>query len=244
MSYFNKKKEKNMRKLIISSLYLMVLSCSTDNTELLLPDKVSPDIYKVLFQNENVKVLEATFEPGESDNIHDHYPMTAYVQTGGKIEITLPNGTSKERTIPSGIAIHNSSKDRHQVKNIGETQIKIYLVERMATHEPYRLDLDLPELVSPNIYKVLLDNEEVKVLEVIFEPGEGDLMHEHGVITYFALNGGKMKNTLFDGTENEMKIPDNFAGHGNKVVKHKMKNIDDSLVKLILVEHKNLRLEG
>ena len=151
--------------------------------------------------------------------------MTAYVHSGGKIEITLPDGTLSERTIPSGIAIHNPIKDRHRVKNIGDTQIKIYLVERMVTHEPYRLDLELPEIVSPNVYKVLLDNEEVKVLEVIFEPGEGDLMHEHGVITYFALNGGKMKNTLFDGTESEMKIPDNFAGHGSKVVKHKMKNI-------------------
>ena len=233
-----------MLKLIISLLYFVFLSCATDSDGLLLPNKVSPDIYKVLFQNESVKVLEVTFEPGESDNMHDHYPMTAYVQTGGKIEITLPEGTSSERTIPSGIAIHNSSKDRHQIKNVGDTQIKIYLVERLVTHETYRLDLELPELVSPDVYKVLLDNEEVKVLEVIFEPGEGDLMHEHGVITYFALNGGNMKNTLFDGTENEMKIPDNFAGHGNKVVKHKMQNIDDSSVKLILVEHKNLKLEG
>ena len=233
-----------MKKLIILSFYFMLISCATDSSGLLLPDKVSPDIYKVLFQNESVKVLEVIFEPGESDNMHDHYPMTAYVQTGGKIEITLPDGTLSERTIPSGIAIHNPLKDRHQVKNIGDTQIRIYLVERMVTHEPYRLDLELPELVSPNIYKVLLDNEEVKVLEVLFESGEGDLMHEHGVITYFALNGGKMKNTLFDGTENEMTIPDNFAGHGNKLVKHKMQNIDDSSVKLILVEHKNLKLEG
>ena len=233
-----------MKKIIILLLYSIFLSCATDSDGLLLPDKVSPDIYKVLFQNESVKVLEATFEPGESDRMHDHYPMTAYVQSGGKIEITLPDGTLNERTIPSGIAIHNPLKDRHQVKNIGNTQIKIYLVERMVTNETYRLDLELPEIVSPNVYKVLLDNEEVKVLEVLFEPGEGDLMHEHGVITYFALNGGKMKNTLFDGTENEMTIPDNFAGHGNKLVKHKMKNIDDSSVKLILVEHKNLKLEG
>ena len=100
--------------------------------------------------------------------------------------------------------------------------------------------LILPEEVSPDVYKVLLENEDVKVLEVTFAPGQGDNMHEHGVITYYGIKGGKLQNTLSDGTVKEMDVPDGFVGHGNKIVKHQMKNVGDDTVKVIIVEHKKL----
>ena len=101
--------------------------------------------------------------------------------------------------------------------------------------------LILPEEVSPDVYKVILDNDDVKVLEVTFAPGQGDNMHEHGVITYNVVKGGKLQSTLPDGTVNEMNIPEGFIGHGNTLVKHQMKNIGDDTVKVIMVEHKNLK---
>lgn len=101
--------------------------------------------------------------------------------------------------------------------------------------------LILPEEVSPDVYKVILDNEDVKVLEVTFAPGQGDNMHEHGVITYNVVKGGKLQSTLPDGTVNEMNIPEGFIGHGNTLVKHQMKNIGEDTVKVIMVEHKNLK---
>ena len=230
-----------MKNLISIFILLLLVSCSEDPNNLIFPEKVSPDIYKVLFENESVKVLKATFKPGASDKMHDHLPMTAYVKIGGKLSVTLSDGTINERNIPSGATLHNSKMDRHQVKNIGDTSVEVYLVERKETHESYRLDHILPEVVSPDIYKVLLENEEVKVLEVTFNPGQGDLMHEHGVITFFSLTGGEVKNTLADGKETKMTIPNEFAGHGNKLVKHQMQNLGDTVVKLILVEHKNLK---
>ena len=100
----------------------------------------------------------------------------------------------------------------------------------------------LPEEVSPDIYKVLLDNEDVKVVMVTFPPEKGDNMHEHGVTTYYALNGGKLKNTLADGTVSEMDIVEGFVGHGKKLVKHQMMNVGSDTVKVLLVEHKKLEL--
>ena len=94
------------------------------------PEKVSPDIYKVLLDNEHVKVLEVTFAPGQSDGMHEHYAMTAYVIEGGKAQITLPDGTVSERDIPSGATMHNPTITKHQVKNIGNNTMKILLVEQ------------------------------------------------------------------------------------------------------------------
>ena len=118
-----------MLKLIISSILFLLISCSDPKPKTLAPDMVSPDVYKVLLENEDVKVLEAVFAPGQSDNMHDHNPMTAYVLEGGKAQITLPDGTVNEREIPSGASVYANKGQRHKVKNIGENPMKIILVE-------------------------------------------------------------------------------------------------------------------
>ena len=231
-----------MTRLIISTLLLLIVSCSGSKEKLLLPEEVSPDVYKVLLDNEDVKVLEVTFEPGQSDNMHDHYPVTFYLLQGGKAQVTLPDGTVNEGEFPTGFTGHNTEKVRHQVKNIGENTIKILLVERKKSHptSESKEKLILPEEVSPDVYQVVLENDDVKVLNVTFAPGQGDNVHEHGVITYYGIKGGKLKNTLADGTVKEMEVPDGFVGHGNNIVKHQMENVGDDTVKVIIVEHKKL----
>ena len=101
--------------------------------------------------------------------------------------------------------------------------------------------LILPEEVSPDVYKVILDNDDVKVIEATFAPGQGDNMHEHGVITYYGINGGKLQGMLPDGTVNEMNVPAGFVGHGTNIVKHQMKNVGDDTIKVIIVDHKKLK---
>jgi quercetin dioxygenase-like cupin family protein len=231
-----------MIRLIIFTLFLLIVSCSGSKEKLLLPEEVSPDVYKVLLDNEDVKVLEVTFEPGQSDNMHDHYPVTFYLLQGGKAQVTLPDGTVNEGEFPTGFTGHNTEKVRHQVKNIGETTIKILLVERKKSHptSESKEKLILPEEVSPDVYQVILENDDVKVLNVTFAPGQGDNIHEHGVITYYGIKGGKLQNTLADGSVKEMEVPDGFVGHGNNIVKHQMENVGDDTVKVIIVEHKKL----
>ena len=231
-----------MTRFIIPSLLFLIISCSSD--KVLLPEEVSPDVYKVLLDNEDVKVLEVTFEPGQSDNMHDHYPVTFYLLQGGKAQVTMPDGTVNEREIPSGFTGHQLEKVRHQVKNIGDSTIKLILVERKREQSTNYSEekLILPEEVSPDRYEVLLENEDIKAVMVTFPPGQGDNMHEHGVTTYYAVKGGKMQNNLADGTVNEMDITDGFVGHGKKLVKHQMMNVGNDTVKVLLIEHKKLEL--
>lgn len=63
-----------------------------------------------------------------------------------------------------------------------------------------------PEKVSPNVYTVLFENDEVKVLKVMFELGEIDVMYRCGVIIFYAVSGGKLARTSEDFTINEMDI--------------------------------------
>ena len=232
-----------MKKLFISTVLLFFIACSSSDISL-LPEKVSPDVYKVLLENDDIKILEVTFAPGQSDNMHEHYPATVYIVEGGKAQVTLPDGTVNEINPPSDFILHNPEKAKHQVKNIGDNTMKIILFERKNTRTvtDTKEELILPEEVSPDVYKVLLDNDEVKVTEVTFKPGQGDEMHQHGVMSIYGITGGKLQNTSPDGTVREMEVADGFVGHRNTVTTHQMKNIGDTTVKVILVEHKKLGL--
>ena len=232
-----------MKKLFISTVLIFFIACSSSDISL-LPEKVSPDVYKVLLENDDIKILEVTFAPGQSDNMHEHYPATVYIVEGGKAQVTLPDGTVNEINPPSDFILHNPEKAKHQVKNIGDNTMKIILFERKNTRAvtDTKEELILPEEVSPDVYKVLLDNDEVKVTEVTFKPGQGDEMHQHGVMSIYGITGGKLQNTSPDGTVREMEVADGFVGHRNTVTTHQMKNIGDTTVKVILVEHKKLGL--
>ena len=231
-----------MKNIFISAIILLIISCSSSKEKFLHPEVVSPDIYEVLLDNEDVKVMRVTFEAGQGDLTHDHNPMTFHVLKGGKARMTMPDGTVNERDIPTGFTGHNPEGQRHQVTNIGEDQIKILLIERKKSEisDQESQELILPEEVSPEVYKVLLENDDVKVLEVTFAPGQSDVMHEHGVLTYYGIKGGKLQNTLPDGTIREMDAPDGFVGHGEQIVKHQMKNVGSDTARFILVEHKKI----
>ena len=103
------------------------------------------------------------------------------------------------------------------------------------------LNAQLPEEVSPEVYKVLLDNEDVKVLEVTFQPGQSDELHRHNVMTFYAIQGGKMQVTFPDGTVKENEIPTGRTGHRKTITTHQVKNIGENTVKVIVVDHKRIK---
>ncbi len=113
-------------------LVLIVCFCSLGFAQ--NPAKVSPEIYKVLVDNDDVTVMEITFKPGQSDNKHSHLVHTVYVIQGGKIKLTMPDGTAKEMDIPSGASLHLGPVT-HQATNDGDTELKILLVEHKKLKE-------------------------------------------------------------------------------------------------------------
>ena len=52
---------------------------------------------------------------------------------------------------------------------------------------------------SPQLYKVLLDNNQVRVLEFRLKPGEKEPMYSHPAGIVYALGGATLKFTYADG---------------------------------------------
>ena len=59
-----------------------------------------------------------------------------------------------------------------------------------------------PAKVDPQHYKVLLDNEYVRIIDVRQQPGDKSPMHSHPHHAVYALEGSTLKSTSSDGNRN------------------------------------------
>lgn len=90
---------------------------------------VSPDRFKVLLENEHVRVIEYALLPGERDQWHTHPPKVSYVVTGGTLRITTEDGQSFLTEEKAGSATWMDALGRHYAQNVGNTPVRIVLVE-------------------------------------------------------------------------------------------------------------------
>ncbi len=90
---------------------------------------------------------------------------------------------------------------------------------------------------SPDHYTVLLENEHVRMLEMIVPPGEGDIRHSHPDETVYFITGGKARITMEDGEQVEMELPDG-ANMWHEAWTHQVTNIGDTEIRAIIVESK------
>ncbi|WP_276390712.1 hypothetical protein [Eudoraea chungangensis] len=67
------------------------------------------EFYTILYQNDNVRIIEHVLEPGEIEPMHNHPPMYVYVMEGAKILRHGPDGSRKEQqpTIAQKIELTN-----------------------------------------------------------------------------------------------------------------------------------------
>jgi hypothetical protein len=92
--------------------------------------EASPDIYKVLAENELMRVLLATWKPGDRDQWHSHPPSSVYYVTDCQVRAFFPDGSQKDlmRIKDTGRARNRPVKS-HSVQNIGTSECKIQLTE-------------------------------------------------------------------------------------------------------------------
>ena len=95
-----------------------------------------------------------------------------------------------------------------------------------------------PELISPEIYKVVGDYEDYLVMIATFNPGQSDKMHYHGSLIYYVMNGGTVEVTLKDGTINQASLETGSMKKQEAGTEHMVKNISDGIIKVLVIEEK------
>jgi quercetin dioxygenase-like cupin family protein len=92
----------------------------------------SPDRFTLLLENEHVRLVEYVLLPGERDRWHTHPPKASYVVSGGTLRITTEDGRSFVSHEKTGGATWMGALGPHIAQNVGETTVRIVLVEVKA----------------------------------------------------------------------------------------------------------------
>ncbi len=127
-----------MTKLIsLIAIYFLIGSCNqnsksikNETTKLNIDGlKSSPSNFKLLLENQYVRVLEYTLKPGEKDTPHTHPAKSSYIVSGGEIKVYLENGETLLFDEKAGTADWGEYVGKHSVENIGNTTVIIVLTE-------------------------------------------------------------------------------------------------------------------
>ena len=92
------------------------------------PAKQSPQYYKVLLENAQVRVLEYRLKPGEKEPMHTHVAGGLYIFGDAKMRTTYPDGRTEESAGGAGEA-HWRSPVTHALENIGTTEAHALAVD-------------------------------------------------------------------------------------------------------------------
>ncbi len=90
-----------------------------------------PDVYKVIFEDANFRVIEAVRKQGVHDKTHGH-PAVAVVYnvTDCKTKVYTPDGKTAERDAKAGTVTAVPVIASHSAENISDTDCKQIFVER------------------------------------------------------------------------------------------------------------------
>lgn len=110
-------------QMIVYSLMLMATTALAQD-----PLEVAPDMYKLLLENDRVRVMEVSFKPGEKIDTHSHPDHVAYIASGGTLSITEQGKEPQDIVATDGQVLWLDAQT-HSAVNVGQTDIKIVVVE-------------------------------------------------------------------------------------------------------------------
>ena len=174
------------------------------------PVVVSPEHYRVLMENEFVRVLDVRLAPGEQDKMHSHPSSAYFVMSGEKMTYHLPR-SEKDGQLARGSVTLQGAIEVHSVENSGTVPIHLILFENKAAHADEVKGED-PVKVSSTMFRLVDQNERIRVMDVTIGPGERTETHAHQASAYYSLAAGAVVLHAADGTTTNVALRPSGAG--------------------------------
>lgn len=111
------------------------------------PVPIYPDNYKVLLENDRVRVLDFQLKKGAKEDFHAHPAAVTYVLTGFKIRFTFPDGSTRIREAKAGDLFYGDALT-HASENIGDTDAHGLLIEMKSAGKSTPTEADLLTAVT------------------------------------------------------------------------------------------------
>ena len=117
-----------MKNVYLSVLAVATLLGSAGTMRAQDPVEVDPTHYKVVFENDQVRVLRIHYALGEKSIMHSHPDAVAVFLEDLTSKMTHPDGKSEEMSAKKGDAVFTPA-GTHQPENIGKGPVDLVLVE-------------------------------------------------------------------------------------------------------------------
>jgi quercetin dioxygenase-like cupin family protein len=178
--------------MVVAILCMPLLAAAQD------PLTVDPGHYKVLLENDHVRVLKIKYGAHEKSVLHEHPDAVAVFLTDSDAKFTSPDGTSTPASRKAG-EVQFAPSGKHLPENVGDKPFEVVLVELKGKQAPAAaVSLDAVK-VDPEHHEVVLENERVRVLRIKFAAHDKTKEHEHPESVAIFLTGGESKVTTADG---------------------------------------------
>ena len=92
------------------------------------PVKLSPNIYRVILNNNQVRVLDVRLKPGQKTPMHAHPNYIIYALNGGKARFWNEKGQASTMTMREGQCVWRED-ETHTVQNVGKHTIHVLNIE-------------------------------------------------------------------------------------------------------------------
>jgi quercetin dioxygenase-like cupin family protein len=92
------------------------------------PTRTDPDKYKVIFENDRVRVLEYRDEPGQTTRPHAHPDSVMYTLSSFERKLVAESGDSREVSLEAG-EVRWLDAHVHSGENVGTSPTHVLFVE-------------------------------------------------------------------------------------------------------------------
>lgn len=183
---------------------------------------VAPENHHVLFENADVRVIEVTQAPHSTETMHTHArPSIFYLDgpTATRYVVEGDEAHAVERKAPppgfKPLVILMRPEGLHSVENLSGNTFHALRVELkhpgcdLVATAAVVSDAKDALLVAPDTYKLLFENGDIRVIDVVIAPHAKEPMHTHpwGGFVYF-VQAGRLETVGADGkSEGQKEIP-------------------------------------
>jgi hypothetical protein len=189
--------------LVCATASLLLLSITTDritgasrmNDRTQDEVAVDPSIAKVEFENDQIRVLRVSLAAHQKTQIHQHPSRCVVNLTKNDVRISFPDGRSQTAVRPAH-QLHWSEPVTHQVENLSgdpmmniEVELKqskgasagVEVKPAVAASKAQGTEADPVPVEQEPHHHVVFENQYIRVLEVVVDPGDMTLFHTHAI---------------------------------------------------------------
>jgi len=197
---------------------------------------------RTIVDNDQVRVIEVTVQPHEKTRLHDHKVnrVMIYLQAGRQ-NLDYQDGKRVVQEWKAGEAKWSPASGLHVAEIISDHPVTIVEVELKKPGDPAKRatgPLD-PVKQAPQMYRVVFENDQVRVLHAKIVAPQTTPMHEHAlnrVVAY--LTDEKIRVTTPDGKTQIVERKAGEVGFSGPAT-HREENLNSTPFEVIAVELRN-----